>query len=77
MGLVLIIVAIVIAVVAVYITKRKMKANSDIDHCNLNPSYNIVHSAITNQHNIVYDEVHTTPSCTDNPAYGTRAPDVL
>ena len=72
MGFIVIIVVVVVMVVAVCIANRKKKVNNDINHCSLNPSCNTAHTTTTNQHNIVYDEEHTTPSCTDNPAYGTQ-----
>ena len=77
--LVVVILVVVIVVVAVWTVKRNSLSKSvdlndddDVAHCSVNPSYDTVHSATTNKHNIVYDEVHTTPSCTDNPAYGTQ-----
>ena len=76
--LVVVILVVVIVVVAVWTVKRKSLSKSidlnddDVAHCSVNPSYDTVHSTTTNKHNIVYDEVHTTPSCTDNPAYGTQ-----
>ena len=72
------VVVILVVVVAVWTVKRKSLSKSihlnddDVAHCSVNPSYDTVHSTTTNKHNIVYDEVHTTPSCTDNPAYGTQ-----
>ena len=76
--LVVVILVVVIVVVAVWTVKRKSLSKSvdlnddDVAQCSVNPSYDTVHSTTTNKHNIVYDEVHTTPSCTDNPAYGTQ-----
>ena len=76
--LVVVILVVVIVVVAVWTVKRKSLSKSidlnddDVAHCSVNPSYDTVHSTTTNKHNIVYDEVHTTPSYTDNPAYGTQ-----
>ena len=64
---------IVPLVVAVIVKRRYTQTkNDDVDHCSVNPSYDTVHSTTTTKPNIVYDEIHTTPSCTDNPAYGTQ-----
>ena len=72
--LLVVILVIVIVVVAVCTIKKKSLTNSvdrylydDVVHCSVhvNPS---VHNTTT----IVYDDVHTTPSCTDNPAYGIQ-----
>ena len=69
----LVLLVIVPLVVALTVKRRYTPTkNDDVAHCSVNPSYDTVHSTTTNKHNIVYDEVHTTPSCTDNPAYGTR-----
>ena len=69
----LVLLVIVPLVVALTVKRRYTPTkNDDVAHCSINPSYDTVHSTTTNKHNIVYDEVHTTPSCTDNPAYGTR-----
>ena len=68
----LVLLVIVPLVVALTVKRRYTPTkNDDVAHCSVNPSYDTVHSTTTNKHNIVYDEVHTTPSCTDNPAYGT------
>ena len=67
----LVLLVIVPLVVALTVKRRYTPTkNDDVAHCSVNPSYDTVHSTTTNKHNIVYDEVHTTPSCTDNPAYG-------
>ena len=73
----LVIVSIVTPLVVVTCILKRNKSvdlneDDDVAHCSVNPSYDTVHSTTTNKHNIVYDEVHTTPSCTDNPAYGTK-----
>ena len=69
----LVLLVIVPLVVALTVKRRYTPTkNDDVAHCSVNPSYDTVHSTTTNKHNIVYDEVHTTPSCTDNPAYGMR-----
>ena len=76
MVVVLVIVSIVTPLVVVTCILKRNKSvdlnDDDAAHCTVNPSYDTVHSTTTNKHNIVYDEVHTTPSCTDNPAYGTQ-----
>ena len=64
--IVLVILVIVIVVVVVCTIKRRsltksVDLNDDVAHCNINPSYDAVHS-----------EAHTAPSCTDNLAYGAQ-----
>ena len=71
----LLILLAVVPFITIFIYKRinlSKPTDGDVAHCNVNPSYDTVHSTTTNKHNIVYDEVHITPSCTDNPAYGTQ-----
>ena len=71
---VLLVLLVIVPLVVTLTVKRRYTPtkNDDVAHCSVNPSYDTVHSTTTNKHNIiVYDEVHTTPSCTDNPAYGT------
>ena len=64
----LVIVSIVTPLVVVTCILKRNKSvdlnDDDVAHCSVNPSYDTVHSTTTNKHNIVYDEVHTTPSCT-------------
>ena len=69
----LVLLVIVPLVVALTVKRRYTQTkNDDVAQCSVNPSYDTVHSTTTNKHNIVYNDVHTTPSYTDNPAYGMR-----
>ena len=79
LGVIIVLIILLVTPLVVLCTLKRISSrksrdlnDDDVAHCSVNPSYDTVHSTTTNKHNIVYDEVHTTPSRTDNPAYGTQ-----